>query len=77
MQDDKQNILGLSGLINDPEPVQNDYLHYFQTVTEYKDERENNYYEPWVSLTVENSGVAFNKTSKEEEEEYLKTPLTF
>ena len=77
MQDDNKNILGLGEAVQIPEPVQNDYLHYFQTVTEYKDERENNYYEPWVSLTEENDSVAFNRTKEEEKRKWLETPLTF
>ena len=51
-----------------------DYIKYFETETEFNDERNNNYYEPWVSYTQSNSAVTYNKT---EYEKLIETPLTF
>ena len=50
------------------------FLHEFNTVSEYDDKRKNNYFEPWVSYTIENGDVEYNKT---EEEKLLEMPLTF
>ena len=50
------------------------YLRLFETELQYNDARSNDYYEPWTSLVLENSGVSFNKS---EEEKLLSTPLTF
>ena len=52
------------------------YLHYYEALSAYTEERNNNYEEPWVSLTEENTSarVDYNKT---EEEKLLETPLTF
>ena len=50
------------------------YIHLFQTVNEFNSARTNNYVEPWLSYTKENSGLTFNKT---EEEKLPETPLTF
>ena len=50
------------------------YLRYYKTDEEYSEERVGKYWEPWVSFTVETSGVSFNKT---EEEKLIETPLTF
>ena len=46
----------------------------FQTISQYEDKRNNDYIEPWVSLTVENNKVNLNKS---EREKLLGTPLTF
>lgn len=46
----------------------------FQTVSQYDDKRNNDYIEPWVSLTVENGKIDLNKS---EMEKLLGTPLTF
>ena len=46
----------------------------FQTVSQYENKRNNDYIEPWVSLTVENSKVNLNKSQREK---LLGTPLTF
>ena len=53
--------------------LQGGYIRSFETVEEFNEERNNNYYEPWVSYTNEVSAVTYNKT----EEEKLRTPLTF
>lgn len=50
------------------------YLHLFNTVSEYTEARESEYIEPWVSYTLENEEVNFNKS---EYEKLLETPLTF
>ena len=50
------------------------YLRLFDTELQYNNARSNDYYEPWTSLVLENSGVSFNKS---EEEKLLATPLTF
>ena len=49
------------------------YMHYFQTESEYEQERSENYLEPWVSLIGENDRVDYNKT---EDERLLETPFT-
>ena len=49
------------------------WLHRFNTVAEYTTARNDNYLEPWVSYTEENTKVNYNMT----EEEKLGTPLTF
>lgn len=50
------------------------YIHLFETVTEFNEKRQNDYLEPWLGYTIENSGISFNKT---EYEKLLETPLTF
>ena len=51
------------------------YLHLFETESQFRDKRINDYYEPWVSLTEEsNDRVDYNKTEYEKAPE---TPLTF
>ena len=50
------------------------YIHLFDTVSEYEESRNNNYYEPWVSYIEENGAINYNKT---EYEKLLETPLTF
>jgi len=49
------------------------YLHLFDTVAEYTTARNDNYLEPWVSYTEENTKVNYNKS---EYERLLETPLT-
>ena len=49
------------------------YMHYFQTESEFNQERSGNYLEPWVSLIGENDRVDYNKT---EEEKLFSTPFT-
>lgn len=39
----------------------NRYLHLFNTTAQYETARENNYKEPWTSLTVENDEINYNK----------------
>ena len=46
------------------------YLHEFDTVAEYTTARNDNYLEPWVSYTEENTKVNYNKSEYE-------IPLTF
>ena len=46
----------------------------FQTLSQFTDKRDNDYIEPWVSLTVENGKIDLNKS---EREKLLGTPLTF
>jgi len=57
------------------------YLHEFDTINNYNEMRfGEEYEEPWVSLTNENSKVNYNITEEEREkerEELLNTPLTF
>ena len=50
------------------------YIHLFETVAEFNEKRQNDYLEPWLGYTIENSGISFNKT---EYEKLLETPLTF
>lgn len=50
------------------------YLHLFETVSAFTENRSGNYEEPWASYTVENDKVDYNKT---EDERLLDTPLTF
>ena len=50
------------------------YIHLFESNSEYNEERESNYKEPWVSYTVQNEKVNYNKS---EYEKLLGTPLTF
>ena len=49
-------------------------MHLFDTVSAYTEARENDYLEPWVSYTMENEEVNYNKS---EYEKLLETPLTF
>jgi len=41
------------------------YLHLFNTNSEYTEARENEYIEPWVSYTMENKEVDYNKSEYE------------
>ena len=50
------------------------YLHLFDTVSAYTEARENDYLEPWVSLTKSNNEVNYNKS---EREKLKNVPLTF
>lgn len=54
------------------------YLHLFETENEFQDKRNNDYFEPWVSLTIEsNDRVDYNKSEEEKErDELLHLPLT-
>lgn len=53
------------------------FLHLFETENEFQDKRTNDYFEPWVSLTVEsNDRVDYNKSEEEKRIELLGTPLT-
>jgi len=49
------------------------WFHKFSTVAEYTTARNDNYLEPWVSYTEENTKVNYNKS---EYERLLETPLT-
>ena len=49
------------------------YIHYFETETEFNEERTNNYSEPWVSYT---EGVDMVNYDKTEDEKRLGTPFT-
>ena len=51
------------------------YIHLFETETEFNSAYTgDNYDEPWVSYTMETSGITYNKS---EYEKLLGTPLTF
>ena len=50
------------------------YIHKFQTESAFTESYNNRYVEPWVSYTVENQMVKYNKTEKEK---LLGTELTF
>ena len=47
-----------------------EYIHIFETRSEYDEERTRNYKEPWLSLTTSNDKVDYNK------ETMAKTPFT-
>ena len=49
------------------------YIHLFANESEFDQERQGNYYEPWVSYTKSADKVDYNKT---EEEKLLGTPFT-
>ena len=49
-------------------------IHLFETEQQFQEKRNNNYLEPWVSLTDDSNRVDYNKT---EREKLLETPLTF
>ena len=49
-------------------------MHLFETETEFNEERNNNYKEPWVSYTKPTSAVTYNKNWQEK---LYDTPLTF
>lgn len=52
-----------------------EYIRLYELESEFQDKRENDYFEPWVSLTVEsNNRVDYNKTK---EEKLLGSYLTF
>ena len=46
-------------------------LHLFETASAYTEARQNDYDEPWVSLTLETSGVNYNKTVYENRSKLL------
>lgn len=49
-----------------------DYIHLFETVAEFNEEYNGEgYHEPWVSYTIESSGLSYNKIS-----DPLAVPLT-
>ena len=48
-------------------------IHLFSSTTEYENMRTNDYKEPWVSYTLQDKEVNFNKS---EYEKLLETPLT-
>ena len=50
------------------------YIHLFETEQQFQDKRNNDYLEPWVSLTEDIERIDYNKT---EREKLLGTPLTF
>ena len=50
-----------------------EYIREFETVSEYTASRENNYIEPWVSLTDSTGDLNYNKS---EYEKLLSMPLT-
>ena len=54
--------------------ITGNYIHLFETQSEYETERTTNYKEPWVSYTKATSAVTYNKT---EREKLLEIPLTF
>ena len=49
-------------------------IHFFETASAYTEERNSNYFEPWLSYTVQNEEVNYNKT---EYQKLFETPLTF
>ena len=49
-------------------------IKLFETISAYTEARESEYIEPWVSYTLENEEVNYNKS---EYEKLLETPLTF
>ena len=52
-----------------------EYIRLYETENEFQDKRDNDYFEPWVSLTIESDNrVDYNKT---EEEKMLGEYLTF
>lgn len=55
--------------------LRGNYIRKYETATERDADRwSGDYYEPWVSATVENGEVDYNK---DEYEKLLETPLTF
>lgn len=50
------------------------YVRLYENQEQYAAERSGNYFEPWLSLTVQEDRVDYNKT---EEEKLLGMPLTF
>lgn len=54
--------------------LQGGYIRSFETETQFNEERNGNYYEPWVSYTQNITRVDYNKTEKERLRD---TPLTF
>jgi hypothetical protein len=56
----------------------NDHIHLFATEAEFTSAYTNDYTEPWVSFTMETSGLSYNKKSgPTPPSPYLSTPLTF
>ena len=54
------------------------YLRLFDSETAYTQDRNTNYFEPWVSYTEENREVNYNKSEEEKKRDrLLGTPLTF
>ena len=53
------------------------YLHLFETEADFKQARENNYIEPWVSVTNTGNDEYRVDYNKSEYEKLLGTPLTF
>lgn len=37
------------------------YFHIFDTQSEFEDKREHNYYEPWVSYTINEKRCDYNE----------------
>ena len=54
-----------------------EYIHLFETENEYTTARNDNYLEPWVSYTEENTKVNYNMTEEERKQKLYGTPLTF
>lgn len=52
------------------------YIHKFESLTDYNNTRQNNYIEPWISVTNDGEGFIDNY-NKTEYESLLETPLTF
>lgn len=50
------------------------YIQEFTTETAYNTARENNYIEPWVSLTDDSGDINYNKSGRER---LSMLPLTF
>lgn len=46
----------------------NKYLHLFETQAQFDNARQNNYREPWVSLTMATEKVDYNKIVNESED---------
>lgn len=51
------------------------YLHLFNTKTEYDARRNNNYEEPWTSLTLDTNTVNYNKTIDANGRQYVDLEL--
>ena len=54
----------------------NDHIHLFATETEFTSAYTNDYREPWVSYTMETSGLSYNK-GQTPPHDYSKDYLTF
>ena len=55
----------------------NDHIHLFATEAEFLSAYTNDYVEPWVSFTMESSGMSFNKEQTPPTHDYSKDCLTF